>query len=356
MKQVDVSEAKGCLSHLAFDPSISRGRREPDESVLIDPFCDDMCRLLESKALRRLQSKTQVHCDPENPHIRDRRIHTDEVMSASIYVAEMTGLQTYLCAAAALGHDIGHTPYGHLGEEVIAQCTGKNFKHSLFSVIVAESIERKGRGLNLSYEVLDAIRHHSCKKDADEVFARRPQEGKVIVYTDPISFGFSDPGDFDRSGFMKMADLLPYLNEFGADQRARVKTCLDALILESAEVGYISFTKSEIAQKFWAFLKMMYEQGYHKLNRPLNRFALEQIYELFTKLFWDVTPGVPVALLTDKEAKKVSDLMMGQAKITVEDLKGLHLGLFEILPYLQGREIKIDEVDLSWGERVQVGF
>ena len=124
-------------------------------------FQNDKNKLLHSKANRRLLEKTQVQSGPENINIRSRKSHTDEVMANSVIISEGLGLNTPLCEAIALGHDIGHVPYGHVGESTLSELCGEKFRHEVFGVCVAQHIERRGQGLNLSLPVLEGILAHS---------------------------------------------------------------------------------------------------------------------------------------------------------------------------------------------------
>jgi len=147
--------------------TIRKNKKDEDDDYNIDPLLKDYFKILESKALRRLNYKTQVWtCPTINYNIRTRRIHTDEVEATAIKIASMLNNKGFeinlnLCMAGALGHDIGHTPYGHEGERVLSKLEGKEFKHYIFSVIVAQSIERKGKGLNLTAATLETILNHS---------------------------------------------------------------------------------------------------------------------------------------------------------------------------------------------------
>ena len=154
------------LSERAVRSYETRGREHPDEGEcsLRTPFQRDRDRIVHSKAFRRLKHKTQVFIAPEGDHFRTRMTHTLEVTGISRAVARALRLNEDLTEAIALGHDLGHPPFGHTGEEALDRCLrdhGSEFHHNEHSVRVVEVLERDGRGLNLTAEVRDGIRHHT---------------------------------------------------------------------------------------------------------------------------------------------------------------------------------------------------
>jgi len=209
-------DVRHVLSHLAIKPELARrrwysGRKDVDE--YIGPTCNqfilDLYKLQQSKAMRRLANKTQVFPDPKsNRHIRTRLIHTLEVASIAGIIAEILGLDVQLTQAIAHGHDIGHAPFGHLGEEFISTITGQEFRHEVFACVVAQHIERQTHGLNLTLPTLLGIRAHSRGKGKMSLSLVTMKNGcvdtvifeaDIVMYADKIAYCFSDISDiFDR--------------------------------------------------------------------------------------------------------------------------------------------------------------
>jgi dGTPase len=194
-----------------FVSSQSLGRRysleELDDDHLylgaFNPYFIDREKIRLSKSLRRLEDKTQVFIDHRsNPHIRNRRSHTDEVVSIAVYIAQILGLNVYLVEAIALGHDIGHSPYGHLGERIIGELSGRDFRHYIMSVVIAQFIERNGKGLNLSWEVLEGIANHSRGAGGLKINPDLPLEYAVVMLADKVAYTFSDLNDALRCGYL----------------------------------------------------------------------------------------------------------------------------------------------------------
>ena len=194
------------LSERAVRSYETRGREHPDEGEcsLRTPFQRDRDRIVHSKAFRRLKHKTQVFIAPEGDHFRTRMTHTLEVTGISRAVARALRLNEDLTEAIALGHDLGHPPFGHTGEEALDRCLrdhGSEFHHNEHSVRVVEVLERDGRGLNLTAEVRDGIRHHTG--------SGRPAtlEGAIVRLVDRFGYVNHDIDDAVRAGILDAGDL-----------------------------------------------------------------------------------------------------------------------------------------------------
>lgn len=190
----------------------SRGRAKPDpEDDLRTAFQRDRDRILHSKAFRRLKGKTQVFLSPEGDHYRTRLTHTLEVAQISRTVARALDLNEDLVEAVALGHDLGHTPFGHAGETVLAKLNPGGFHHSKHSLRVVEVLEYGGKGLNLTEEVRDGIRRHSkgLGKIAD-VREKNPAgtlESDVVRICDSVAYANHDLDDALRADLIREADI-----------------------------------------------------------------------------------------------------------------------------------------------------
>lgn len=324
-------------------------KRERDNYLLgLDFYVYDEVSILQSKALRRLSEKTQVHSLPFNPHVRTRMTHTLEVAAISVEIAYILELNVNFCRAAALGHDVGHVPYGHAGAKVL------EIDHALNSAVILQEVERKGAGLNLTREVVSAIVSHSRShlKEKRELFIdkKQPNEASLLVLADKIAYLFSDFDDFQRMGMLKGKEVPKEFLELGEGtnaQRKRVASCIEALIEESLDKGRISFSKSEVAKKFRGIRDWMYEEMYLKKEWENSKMeGLRMIVEYFREnddLCGNLCPSFVVSLMTDKEANWLAEILKDR-KPSQEEIN--RLSLMEIIPSLDGKEIDHTRYDL----------
>ncbi len=196
------------LAEWAQRSGASRGRERPEEPcTLRTEFQRDRDRVVHCKSFRRLKHKTQVFIAPEGDHYRTRLTHTLEVSGIARTAARALRLNEDLAEAVALGHDLGHTPFGHAGESVIDQMLrdlgAGGFEHNEQSARVVEVLEDDGRGLNLTWEVRDGIRHHSGE------YPPATLEAKIVHLADRIAYVNHDIDDALRAGLITTADLPP---------------------------------------------------------------------------------------------------------------------------------------------------
>lgn len=191
----------------------SKGRLRPEAEDDIRPaFQRDRDRIIHSKAFRRLKHKTQVFFSPEGDHYRTRLTHTLEVSQIARTVAKVLRLHEELTEAIALGHDLGHTPFGHAGERVLSELVPGGFNHFEQSLRVVDVLENDGRGLNLTWEVRDGIAKHSKGKrgapvGADPAHRATTLEGQIARVADLIAYVNHDIDDAARAGLLGEADL-----------------------------------------------------------------------------------------------------------------------------------------------------
>lgn len=212
------------LSPYACRSSETRGRKRPMEPCTIrTDFQRDRDRIIHCKSFRRLKYKTQVFLSPSGDHYRTRLTHTLEVSQIARTIARALRLNEDLTEAIALGHDLGHTPFGHSGEAVLARLLKGGFEHNEQSLRVVEKLENDGKGLNLTYEVRDGIRNH--KKCGTPCTL----EGEVVSLSDRIAYINHDIDDAVRAGVLTDA-MLPAdcLEELGATHGRR----LDTMVLD----------------------------------------------------------------------------------------------------------------------------
>lgn len=190
------------LSPYACHSTDSKGRDRAEEECDIRPvFQRDRDRILHSKSFRRLKDKTQVFLTPEGDHYRTRLTHTLEVSQNARTIAKALRLNEELVEAIALGHDLGHTPFGHAGERALNNVCSLGFAHNEQSVRTVELLEKNGQGLNLTVEVRDGILHHQTSGTPSTL------EGRVVRYSDKIAYIHHDMDDAIRGGILKESDV-----------------------------------------------------------------------------------------------------------------------------------------------------
>ena len=180
----------------------SRGRQKPEELCDIRPcFQRDRDRILYSKSFRRLKDKTQVFLTPDGDHYRTRMTHTLEVAQNARTIARALRLNEDLAEAIALGHDLGHTPFGHAGERALGQVCPYGFRHNEQSLRILDILEKDGQGLNLTWEVRDGVLNHEMETVPHTL------EGKIVRLSDKIAYIRHDMEDAIRGGILRESDL-----------------------------------------------------------------------------------------------------------------------------------------------------
>ncbi|HXF57726.1 MAG TPA: deoxyguanosinetriphosphate triphosphohydrolase [Actinomycetota bacterium] len=218
------------LSERATRSAESKGReREEEPDELRTVFQRDRDRIVHSKAFRRLKHKTQVFIAPEGDHYRVRLTHTLEVAQVARTAARALRLNEDLTEAIALGHDLGHTPFGHLGEQALTPFLGRPFRHNEQSLRVVDHLERDGRGLNLTWEVRDGIVNHSWSMPMPATL-----EGQVVRFADRIAYVNHDVDDAIRAGLLTEDDLPgEALEVLGRSHSQRIRTLVTDLVRQS---------------------------------------------------------------------------------------------------------------------------
>lgn len=220
---------KETLSPYACLSVNSRGRdREEPECDIRPVFQRDRDRILHSKAFRRLKNKTQVFLTPKGDHYRTRLSHTLEVSQNARTIAKALRLNEDLVEAIALGHDLGHTPFGHAGERLLNEVYEGGFKHNEQSVRIVEKLEKDGEGLNLTWEVRDGILNHQTGTMPHTL------EGKIVRLSDKIAYVNSDFDDAIRAQILCEEDIpLAIRNVLGHDTRSRLDCLIHDIIINS---------------------------------------------------------------------------------------------------------------------------
>jgi dGTPase len=224
------------LSERAVLSSETKGReREEEPDPLRAAFQLDRDRIVHSKAFRRLKHKTQVFVSPEGDHYRVRLTHTLEVAQIARTAARALRLNEDLTEAIALGHDLGHTPFGHLGEEALTPFLGRPFRHNEQSLRVVDHLERDGRGLNLTWEVRDGIVNHTWAMPLPSTL-----EGQVVRFSDRIAYVNHDVDDAIRAELLDPGEVPKAVTAvLGSSHGERIDTLLTDLVRQSEQAGEI---------------------------------------------------------------------------------------------------------------------
>jgi dGTPase len=249
------------LSPLSVRSYETRGRAQPEEECrLRTPFQRDRDRIVHTKAFRRLMHKTQVFVDPAGDHYRTRLTHTLETTGISRGVARALRLNEDLVEAIGLGHDLGHPPFGHAGEEaldeVLQERFERRFRHNEHSLRVVDLLERDGRGLNLTAEVRDGILNHTGPNEPDTL------EGKIVRVVDRVAYINHDIDDAIRAGVLNAADLpRDEIELLGPTGSRRIDTLVHDLVETSARDGDIRQSE-DVGAAMLALRSFMFERVY----------------------------------------------------------------------------------------------
>src|SRR5689334_9485192 len=240
------------LAPQAAKSADSRGRLRPEPEDDVRPaFQHDRDRIIHSKAFRRLKHKTQVFFAPAGDHYRTRLTHSLEVSQIARTIAKVLRLHEELTEAIALGHDLGHTPFGHAGERVLDSLMPGGFRHYEQSLRVVDVLENDGQGLNLSFEVRDGIGRHSKGKDGSPVGvdpARRAAtlEGQIMRVADLIAYVNHDIDDAVRAGVLNEGELpREPVKVLGSSSSARIAAMVKDVVKETLDGGLTEIRMSE---------------------------------------------------------------------------------------------------------------
>lgn len=232
----------------------TRGRdRQEDKCDLRTEFQRDRDRIIHSKSFRRMKHKTQVFLSPGGDHYRTRLTHTLEVAQIGRTIARSLFLNEDLVEAIALGHDLGHTPFGHVGERALSKYTSQPFCHNEQSIRVVERLEKNGKGLNLTWEVRDGILNHKTKGTPATL------EGKIVRLSDKIAYVNHDIDDGIRAGILT-EDMLPRecTDLLGHSTRDRINNLIHVVVTASCDLDDVKMPDD-------------YQQAFHELRAFMFR-------------------------------------------------------------------------------------
>ena len=270
------------LSEYATHSADSKGRLKPEEACDIRPvFQRDRDRIIHCKAFRRLKDKTQVFLTPEGDHYRTRLTHTLEVSQTARTIAKALRMNEELAEAIALGHDLGHTPFGHAGERALNRVCPLGFAHDEQSVRTVDYLEKKGKGLNLTLEVRDGILNHQTKGNPHTL------EGKIVRLSDKIAYIHHDMDDAVRGGILKESDVPREITEvIGADTGSRLNCFIHDIVTTSFGRNDICMSEPVEAamRKIRAFMfERVYENPEAKSEEGKAEMLMETLYSYYMK-------------------------------------------------------------------------
>jgi dGTPase len=261
----------------ACERSAGRVKPEPPDGVR-NEFQRDRDRIIHAKAFRRLMHKTQVFISPDGDHYRTRLTHTLEMMQISRTIARSLYLNEDLTEAIALGHDLGHTPFGHTGEEALSSILathGRTFRHNEHSLRVVDKLEKGGEGLNLTLEVRDGIRNHT-----GEVYPST-REGEIVRIADRIAYVNHDVDDALRAGIIAWEDLPKRpLAVLGEKMSVRIDTLVRDMISNSEKKGQIALS-GMIYEALMELRAWLFEHVYNNPHSRENEKAAGVVVALF---------------------------------------------------------------------------
>lgn len=303
------------LSKYACLANKSEGRDKKEKDCeLRTVFQRDRDRIIHCKAFRRLKHKTQVFLIPEGDHYRTRLTHTLEVSQIARTIAKSLRLNEDLTEAIALGHDLGHTPFGHAGEAVLNKLLPQGFEHCVQSVRIVEKVERNGQGLNLTKEVRDGILNHRTSGNPKTL------EGKIVRLSDKIAYINHDIDDAITAKILKESDLPKEVTDvIGNSVKSRIDFLIKDIVKNSYDVNDILMSKNvekAIAKlRAWLFENVYNNNNKKNLAKTEEKKAQKVVEMLFNyyKDKIDEMPSEYIKLLEDGEDKLqvVADYISG---------------------------------------------
>jgi dGTPase len=286
-----------------------RARPEPD-CGLRTPFQRDRDRIVHSKAFRRLKHKTQVFVAPSGDHYRTRLTHTLEVTQVSRTVARALRLNEDLVEAIGLGHDLGHPPFGHIGEEALDRCLqkrfGVSFKHHEQSLRVVDVLERDGQGLNLTMPVRDGIVSHSGRAPEPATL-----EGKIVRLVDRVAYINHDIDDAVRAGVLSAQELpKDPIEILGPTGPRRIDTLVHDLVETSEQAGEI--VQGEVAGRAMAELReFMFERVYLGPEATAEHAKIHLVIRSLFEHYCARPQEIPSSIPDGPPERRVTDWLAG---------------------------------------------
>ena len=306
-REISEQNEKLILSKRACFCTNTAGRKisEP-ESELRTCYQRDRDRIIHCKAFRRLKHKTQVFLSPESDHYRTRLTHTLEVAQIARTIARALRLNEDLTEAIALGHDLGHTPFGHAGERALNEITG-SFAHYEQSVRVCEKLEKNGRGLNLTYEVLDGIRHHTKGEEAHTL------EGRIVRTADRVAYINHDIDDAVRAGVISSDDIpRDIAKHLGCTKSQRINTLVTSIVNNSVDTVKMDGETEKYYDLLHEFLfESVYKNPVAKSEETKVKGIVEGLFEYYGKNPEKMSEEYLAITETDGKERAITDYIAG---------------------------------------------
>jgi dGTPase len=267
------------LNPLAAFSDQSKGRPFGDkyrEEDVRTCYQRDIDRIVHSKSFRRLMHKTQVFLRPEGDHYRTRMTHTLEVARIASTITRALGLNEDLAEAVAMGHDLGHTPFGHAGEVALSKCLGRPFCHNEQSLRVVDVLEKDGMGLNLTWEVRNGILCHTGDAWPETL------EGQIVRRSDQIAYVNHDIDDAIRAGILTNSDIPKEITGvLGNDHSTRINTLVTDIIRVSREAGAICLSP-DVEKALKDLRSFMFE---HVYRNPVAKSEESKAKDMLSRMF-----------------------------------------------------------------------
>lgn len=299
------------LSPYAALSEKSVGRDKPEEPCDIRPvYQRDRDRILHCKSFRRLKNKTQVFLNPRGDHYRTRLSHTLEVSQNARTIAKALRLNEDLVEAIALGHDLGHTPFGHAGEFVLDGLVAGGFRHNEQSVRIVERLEKCGKGLNLTWEVRDGILNHEMHTTPTTL------EGRIVRLSDKIAYVNHDIDDSIRAQILREEDIPKHIHEIlGTTTKQRLNTLVHDIITQSEGKNDIVMSE-DVEKALWELRDFLFANVYKnpiaKGEETKAKNLVEWLFE-FYRVHIEVMPPFFRQMIDDGETldRVVADYVAG---------------------------------------------
>ncbi len=310
---------RATLSRFAVLSVNTKGRLVPEPPCSIrTEFQRDRDRIIHSKAFRRLKHKTQVFLSPTGDHYRTRLTHTLEVAQIARTIAKALQLNEELTEAISLGHDLGHTPFGHAGEAVLNEIFPEGFAHNEQSLRVVDKLEKNGKGLNLTVEVRDGILKHSKGKKAlfpeDTGDLAQTMEGRLVRISDIITYVNHDLDDALRGEVIVMADIpKTCLRVLGDTHSKRIDTMVKDLIFNTLESPSDIRMSDDVHEAIIMLRDFLYEHVYevHEVHDDFIR-SKKVVFELYHALLTnDTLFNKEIGKRTESRERDVCDFIAG---------------------------------------------
>lgn len=282
LSEMFLERERNTLSPYAFLTANTRGREHPyTPSEMRTEFQRDRDRIIHSQSFRRLMNKTQVFLAPTGDHYRTRLTHTLEVTQIARIIARALRLNEDLTEAAAMGHDLGHTPFGHSGEDAMKELFSKDFTHYKQSLRVVDKLENNGKGLNLTWEVRDGIVNHTGKHLASTL------EGVIVKFADRIAYINHDIDDACRAGILSKEEIPKDLRAIlGETHSVRINSMVSSIIRASTDKPTVAMEPEiqDATDRLRAFMfDAVYTNSVAKAQDGRAKELLAQLFYHFVK-------------------------------------------------------------------------